>query len=129
MRTLPLSSIVAPLPRAVRDLAAETGKQVELVVLGAETELDRAILEGLTEPLVHILRNAIAHGLQRVEAGAQGRHKIQRGYLPCHTYSAHWIVHHGLRRAVANFVRDEQAGIEAEMAALAEESPFRKAED
>jgi len=72
---------------------------------------------------------AIAHGLQRVEAGAQGRHKIQRGYLPRHTYSAHWITHHGLRRAVANFVRDEQAGIEAEMAALAEESPFRKAED
>jgi predicted N-acyltransferase len=72
---------------------------------------------------------AIAHGLQRVEAGAQGRHKIQRGYLPSHTYSAHWIVHPGLRRAVANFVRDEQAGIEAEMAALTEESPFRKGED
>jgi predicted N-acyltransferase len=72
---------------------------------------------------------AIAHGLKRVEAGAQGRHKIQRGYLPRRTYSAHWIVHKGLRRAVANFVRDEQAGIEAEMAALAEESPFRKGED
>ena len=64
MRTLPLSSIVAPLPRAVRDLATETGKQVELVVIGADTELDRAILEGLTEPLVHILRNAIAHGIE-----------------------------------------------------------------
>ena len=46
MRTLPLSSIVTPLPRAVRDLAAETGKEVELIVEGAETELDRAILEG-----------------------------------------------------------------------------------
>ncbi|PPQ34981.1 GNAT family N-acetyltransferase [Rhodopila globiformis] len=72
---------------------------------------------------------AIAHGLKRVEAGAQGRHKIQRGYLPRHTYSAHWIVHPGLRRAVASFVREEQIGIEAEMAALAEESPFRKGED
>jgi predicted N-acyltransferase len=69
---------------------------------------------------------AIEHGLKRVEAGAQGRHKIQRGYLPKHTYSAHWIAHTGLRRAVANFVEEERAGIELEMAALADESPFRK---
>ena len=69
---------------------------------------------------------AIAHGLKRVEAGAQGRHKIQRGYLPKHTYSAHWLAHKGLHRAVANFLIEERAGIEAEMAALAEESPFRK---
>ncbi|WP_428487916.1 GNAT family N-acetyltransferase [Rhodopila sp.] len=72
---------------------------------------------------------AIAHGLKRVEAGAQGRHKIQRGYLPKHTYSAHWIQHTGLRRAVASFLQEERAGIEREMAALAEESPFRKGED
>ena len=72
---------------------------------------------------------AIEHGLKRVEAGAQGRHKIQRGYMPQPTYSAHWITHTGLRRAVANFLVDERAGIEAEMAALAEDSPFRKGED
>jgi len=64
MRTLPLSSIVTPLPRAVRDLAAETGKEVELVVEGADTELDRVILEALPEPLVHMLRNSIAHGIE-----------------------------------------------------------------
>jgi two-component system chemotaxis sensor kinase CheA len=64
MRTLPLSSIVAPLPRAVRDLAAEHGKEAELIIEGAETELDRAILEGLSEPLVHMLRNSIAHGIE-----------------------------------------------------------------
>jgi two-component system, chemotaxis family, sensor kinase CheA len=64
MRTLPLSSIVTPLPRAVRDLAAETGKEVELVVKGADTELDRVILEALPEPLVHMLRNSIAHGIE-----------------------------------------------------------------
>jgi len=73
MRTLPLASIVSPLPRAVRDLAADHGKEVELKVEGAETELDRAILEGLSEPLVHLLRNAVAHGLEapeeRVERG------------------------------------------------------------
>jgi predicted N-acyltransferase len=69
---------------------------------------------------------AIEHGLQRVEAGAQGRHKIQRGYLPKPTFSAHWIGHVGLRRAVGNFVAEEREGIRREMAALAEESPFRK---
>ena len=69
---------------------------------------------------------AIAHGLRRVEAGAQGEHKIQRGYLPQPTYSAHWIAHGGLRRAVADFLVAEQAERAADMAALAELGPFRK---
>ncbi len=69
---------------------------------------------------------AIEHGLQRVEAGAQGRHKIQRGYLPKPTYSAHWIAHKGLRRAVESFLVEERAGIQQDMLALAEDSPFRK---
>ena len=64
LRTLPLSSIMAPLPRAVRDLASATGKEAELVVDGAGTELDRAILEGLPEILIHLLRNAIGHGIE-----------------------------------------------------------------
>jgi predicted N-acyltransferase len=72
---------------------------------------------------------AIEHKLPRVEAGAQGRHKIQRGYLPKPTYSAHWIAHGGLRRAIAQFLQEEQYGIQQEMASLAEESPFRKAGD
>jgi hypothetical protein len=72
---------------------------------------------------------AIAHGLKRVEAGAQGRHKIQRGYLPRPTYSAHWIAHSGLRRAVARFLEDERPAIEAEMAGLARQSPFRQEGD
>jgi len=69
---------------------------------------------------------AIAHGLKRVEAGAQGRHKIQRGYMPSATFSAHWISHDGLRRAIGNFLSEERPAILADMAALAEESPFRK---
>lgn len=72
---------------------------------------------------------AIAHGLRRVEAGAQGRHKIQRGYLPRPTYSAHWIAHRGLRQAVERFLVEERAEVLAEMAALAEESPFRKSDE
>ena len=65
------------------------------------------------------------HGLPRVEAGAQGEHKIQRGYLPQPTWSAHWIAHAGLRRAVAEFLDHERAEKQAEMAELATLSPFR----
>ncbi len=68
---------------------------------------------------------AIAHGLQRVEAGAQGEHKIQRGYLPSITHSAHWIAHAGLRRAVAGFLDQERPARLAEMAELATLSPFK----
>ena len=67
MRTLPLASIVGPYPRAVRDLASEQRKEVDLVVAGAETELDRVILEALSEPLVHLLRNAVGHGVELPE--------------------------------------------------------------
>jgi two-component system chemotaxis sensor kinase CheA len=73
MRTLPLSTITAPFPRAIRDLAAQEGKEVELVLTGAETQLDRVILDGISETIVHVLRNAVAHGIespqQRVQAG------------------------------------------------------------
>jgi predicted N-acyltransferase len=69
---------------------------------------------------------AIAHGLKRVEAGAQGEHKIQRGYLPVEMESAHWIGHLGLRNAIAHFLEQERAGMRAQMAMLAEHSPFRQ---
>jgi uncharacterized protein len=72
---------------------------------------------------------AIAHGLSRVEAGAQGRHKIQRGYLPKPTFSAHWIAHPGLRRAVTDFLDSERTQIRAEMEALASQSPYRQDDD
>jgi two-component system chemotaxis sensor kinase CheA len=67
MRTLPLSSVVGALPRAVRDAAVETGKEAELVIEGAGTELDRTILESLSDLLVHLLRNAVAHGIELPE--------------------------------------------------------------
>ncbi|MDD9878115.1 MAG: GNAT family N-acetyltransferase [Magnetovibrio sp.] len=69
---------------------------------------------------------AIEHGLKRVEAGAQGPHKIQRGYVPVPTYSAHWIADPGLRDAVARFLIDERLGIEAEMTVLAAHTPYRQ---
>ena len=71
---------------------------------------------------------AIVHRLKRVEAGAQGPHKIQRGYLPTPTYSAHWIPDPGFRRAVAQFLNRERQMIEHKMEGLAEFSPFRREE-
>jgi hypothetical protein len=69
---------------------------------------------------------AIAEGLSRVEAGAQGEHKIQRGYLPSTTYSLHWIEHTGLRRAIASFLEEERPAILAHMEDLATLSPFKR---
>ncbi len=68
---------------------------------------------------------AIAHRLARVEAGAQGEHKLARGYLPVPTHSAHFIAHPGFRRAVAQFLEAERPAIAADIAALAAEGPYR----
>lgn len=64
VRMMPLESITGHLPRLVRDLARKTGKDVALRVEGEEVELDRAILEGLADPLVHMVRNAVDHGIE-----------------------------------------------------------------
>ena len=69
---------------------------------------------------------AIERGLSRVEAGAQGQHKIQRGYLPVRTFSAHWIAHPGLREAVADFLERESEAVDMEIELLADHGPFRK---
>ncbi len=68
---------------------------------------------------------AIAHRLSRVEAGAQGAHKLARGYLPVETYSAHFIADPGLRRAVADYLKRERRAVAREIALLAQESPYR----
>jgi two-component system chemotaxis sensor kinase CheA len=109
-RTLPFGSITGPLPRAVRDIAIAEGKNVELVVEGTETDLDRVILEGLSEPLAHLLRNAVAHGLEspeeRVAAG-----KDERGRVTVSARQRSGLV------AVA--VSDDGRGISQELAARA----------
>lgn len=69
---------------------------------------------------------AIARGLARVEAGAQGGHKLARGYEPVQTVSAHHIVHPGFRAAIADFLDRERAGIEQEQLLLGDRTPFRK---
>ena len=71
---------------------------------------------------------AIEHGLRCVEAGAQGEHKLLRGYAPTATYSAHWIAHPGLRNAVARYLADERPAVAHEIEALSEHTPFRKSD-
>jgi len=72
VRMTPLSVITDRLPRAARDIARKRGREVELSITGAEIELDRAIIDDLSDPLLHLLRNCIDHGIepagQRVEA-------------------------------------------------------------
>ena len=69
---------------------------------------------------------AIAHKLARVEAGAQGEHKLARGYRPVPTYSAHWIAEPGFRDAVARYLVSERRMVAAEIEALDAHAPFRK---
>jgi predicted N-acyltransferase len=69
---------------------------------------------------------AIERGLARVEAGAQGEHKLSRGYAPVPTWSAHWIAHAGLRDAVARFLANERPAIAEEIEFLDEHTPFKK---
>src|SRR5258708_7060261 len=69
---------------------------------------------------------AIAKKLSRVEAGAQGEHKLARGYLPVTTYSAHYIADPGLRRAIADYLVRERAYVEAAGRELDGMAPFRK---
>ena len=79
-RLTPFSSLTERLPRPVRDLAHKLGKEVDLDVLGGEVELDRTVIDALGDPLTHLVRNAIDHGIetatQRLMAGKSARGKL-----------------------------------------------------
>ena len=111
MRTLPLSMITSPFPRAIRDLAAEEGKQAELTISGADTQLDRTILEGISETIVHLLRNAVAHGIEPPEEReSAGKPRTGRIDLRAHQRGG----------MVAIEVADDGRGVSAEVLARAE---------
>ena len=80
-RLLPISTAFANLPRALRELARETGKEIELMIAGETTELDRKMIEALSDPLLHLVRNAVDHGIEPPEerelAGKPRRGTIQ----------------------------------------------------
>lgn len=72
---------------------------------------------------------ALRLGLSRVEAGAQGEHKLARGYEPVTTHSAHYLAHPGLRDAVANFLDRERRAVDHEVGVLSEYTPFKTSQD
>lgn len=67
MRMIPIGEVFQRFPRVVRDVSQELGKRIELVITGAETELDKSMVEKLSDPLMHIVRNAIDHGIESTE--------------------------------------------------------------
>ena len=69
---------------------------------------------------------ALAHGIARVEAGAQGAHKLARGYMPAITYSAHFIANASFRDAIERYLVQERASVAYESAALTEHAPFKR---
>lgn len=128
-------------------LGERMGEQILLVlafidgqaIAGALNFIGRDALYGrywgarLDKPFLHLelcyyraIEAAIERGLSRVEAGAQGSHKLARGYEPVQTWSAHYIVHAGFREAVADFLEREREGVAANQLYLGERTPFKK---
>jgi uncharacterized protein len=135
--TRPFFSIVST---AMRDkivliMARRGGRWIAgaLNFLGANTIYGRYWGAVEHRPFLHFelcyyqaIEFAIERGLKRVEAGAQGTHKIARGYVPTTTYSAHYIVDPGLRQAIADYLKRERLYVKAESEELAAMAPFRK---
>ncbi|TCT23250.1 chemotaxis protein CheA [Thermomonas haemolytica] len=104
-RMQPVSRVFTRFPKLARDVARQLKKQVELVVEGAETELDRNLVEALADPLVHLVRNAIDHGIEMPEARrAAGKPEVGRVRLSAQQEGDH----------VAIEVSDDGAGIDPE---------------
>lgn len=80
LRLLPIKNVFRKLPRIVREVAQKEGKEVELVIKGEETEIDKIILEKITDPLVHLVRNCVNHGIEkpkeRIAKGKKPQGKI-----------------------------------------------------
>jgi predicted N-acyltransferase len=106
-----------------------------LNMIGSDTLYGRYWGRTVDKPFLHFeicyyqaIEWAIERGLSRVEAGAQGEHKLARGYEPSLTRSAHWIAHSGLRQAVAAYLDREREAVEEGIDELAAFSPFKKGE-
>ena len=136
------------LTRAAFDLFGESmGEDIVLMlafvgdtpIAGALNFLGKEALYGrywgctFDKPFLHFelcyyqaIELAIERGLSRVEAGAQGPHKLARGYEPVQTFSAHWIADPGFRAAIEDFLERERAGVAQDQQFLGERTPFRK---
>jgi len=85
LRMVPVEQVFNRFPRMIRDLAKELNKKVDLQIIGAETELDRTVIDEIGDPLVHLLRNAIDHGIESIEERKKsGKNEI--GLITLHAY-------------------------------------------
>jgi len=85
IRMLPISFAFSRFPRMVRDLGQKLGKKIELVMLGEQTELDKTVMEKIGDPLVHLVRNAVDHGIEMPEARAEAG-KPEQGEIILNAY-------------------------------------------
>ncbi|MFO1184084.1 MAG: GNAT family N-acetyltransferase [Bauldia sp.] len=120
--------------RVLMILARRSGRPIAgaLNFVGSDTLYGRYWGTTDAQPFLHFevcyyqaVEWGIARGLKVVEAGAQGEHKIARGYVPVTTHSAHWIADPSFRRAVADYLRREREAVAAEQTMLADQAPFR----
>jgi two-component system chemotaxis sensor kinase CheA len=90
-RMQPISQVWSKFPRLVRDIAQDCGKKVELIQIGAETELDRTLLEGIRDPLVHIIRNSVDHGIE-LPAERIAKGKLEQGSVKVRAFHENGMV-------------------------------------
>jgi two-component system, chemotaxis family, sensor kinase CheA len=105
IRMVPVDQLFRRFPRTVRDVARQCGKEVELAVRGGDTDLDKGILDGIAEPLMHLLRNAVGHGIETTAERARAGKRPQ-GMLRLNTY------HQGNQVVIE--VSDDGHGIDVE---------------
>ncbi|WP_325891636.1 chemotaxis protein CheA [Grimontia sp. NTOU-MAR1] len=105
IRMLPISFAFNRFPRLIRDLSSQLGKSVELIIEGEQTELDKTVLERITDPLVHLVRNAVDHGLESPEVRLE-KGKSETGRVNLYAY------HQG--GSIVIEVRDDGAGLNKE---------------
>ena len=82
---VPVDSVFNRFPRMIRDLAKSLDKKVDLVITGAETELDRTVIDEIGDPLVHLLRNAVDHGIESISdrfAAGKSQSKVRFSFVP-----------------------------------------------
>jgi two-component system, chemotaxis family, sensor kinase CheA len=105
IRMLPVANVFKKFPRMVRDMAQKTGKEIDLIIKGQETELDRSVIEEINDPLIHLIRNSVDHGVELPDV----REKIGKSRRGTITLSAR----HDQGRIVIS-VEDDGGGINIE---------------
>ena len=120
-RMLPIGTVFNTFPRLVRDMAEKAGKKVDFIVEGRETELDRTIIEQIRDPLVHLLRNAVDHGIESAEERKVAG-KAENGSVRLSAYQE--------QNCIVIVVGDDGGGIDAnEVRAAVVNKGFKAAED